>query len=350
MKKLLIFGDGSIIHTKKWIDVFKGYYKLYLISFSKAEFTGVECHYLDVGTISTSGNNYKYLLQILKVRKLIMRIKPDIINAHFLTSYGFIIALLNLRMPVLLTLHGSDVLITPQKSLMYRLAAKYTLSKLDYYFSAATHISVILEKKYHVKSTKITTIQYGVDVKKITQMQSDIKDIGFISTRNFVQNSNISIIIKAFAQYVKKNPENKLYILGSGVQEKELHDLVESLEVKENIIFTGKLQHDELLKFLVRAKNYLSMTTSDGSSLSLLEAMAAKVIPIVSDIRANREVLQDAAYYSEISVENLFITMNKSCYVKEIIERNFNYVAQYADFEKNKNIIRDTFSKYVINN
>lgn len=350
MKKLLIFGDGSTIHTKKWIEIFKGYYKLYLISFSKAEFNGVECHYLDVGKISTSGNNFKYLLQILKVRKLIMRIKPDIINAHFLTSYGFIISLLNLRMPVLLTLHGSDVLITPQKNLMYRLAAKYTLSKLDYYFSAATHISVILEKKYHVKSTKITTIQYGVDVKKITQMQSDMKDIDFISTRNFVQNSNVSIIIKAFAKYVRKNPEKKLYILGSGVQENELHDLVESLEMKENIIFTGKLKHDELLKFLVRAKNYLSMTISDGASLSLLEAMAAKVIPIVSDIKANREVLQDSAYFSEISAENLFITMNKSCYDRAIIERNFNYVAQYADFEKNKNIIRDIFSKYVINN
>jgi len=347
MKKILFFADGTTIHTKKWIDMFRNQFELYLISFSKVHIKNVTCYCIDVGKISTSGGNFKYLFHILKVYKLINYIKPDIINAHFLTSYGFIASLLRYKIPVLLTIHGSDILIAPQKHFLYNLSAKFALSRLDYFFSAAKHITTILEKKYKVPSSKISTIQYGVDVKKIIRLMGKIKDIDFVSTRNLIKNSNVDIIIKAFKGYIENNRDKKIYIIGDGEEENTLFELANSLNLKKNVIFLGRLDHDDLLKILVRAKFYVSMTSSDGTSLSLLEAMASGAIPIVSDIPANRAVLSNYSFYSPIDVKQLTDTIENCYYDNSIIERNLKYIIKNANLNKNQKKIKRIFLRFI---
>jgi len=58
---------------------------------------------------------------------------------------------------------------------------------------------------------------------------------------------------------------------------------------RDRVVFVGGTSQDQLKKIVKSASFYLSASTSDGTSSSLLEAMASGLVPIVSDIAANRE-------------------------------------------------------------
>jgi glycosyltransferase involved in cell wall biosynthesis len=76
-------------------------------------------------------------------------------------------------------------------------------------------------------------------------------------------------------------------IVGDGSLLDTLKQRVNAVGLDGRVSFTGKVHNDELLEILRRHNVYLSASLWDGTSLSLLEAMAMGLFPIVSDIRAN---------------------------------------------------------------
>jgi hypothetical protein len=59
------------------------------------------------------------------------------------------------------------------------------------------------------------------------------------------------------------------------------------------IRFIGYVPHEELAGFLAAADVYVSTSTTDGASVSLDEAMACELAPVVTDIPANRAWIKD---------------------------------------------------------
>jgi glycosyltransferase involved in cell wall biosynthesis len=78
-------------------------------------------------------------------------------------------------------------------------------------------------------------------------------------------------------------------IAGDGPQLKELESLAESLQVADQIVFLGSIENPELPEYLNAADLYVSTSHSDGTSLSLLEAMGCALPVIVTDIESIRE-------------------------------------------------------------
>jgi glycosyltransferase involved in cell wall biosynthesis len=73
-----------------------------------------------------------------------------------------------------------------------------------------------------------------------------------------------------------------------------LERLADELGMSDAISFGGGYRLSELPQLLSRHSVYISASLFDGASLSLMEAMAAGLFPVVSDIPANREWLQDS--------------------------------------------------------
>ena len=63
----------------------------------------------------------------------------------------------------------------------------------------------------------------------------------------------------------------------------------EKLGVKEYVKFLGKIRHRDVAKYLEASDIYVSTSLSDGTSASLLEAMALSLPVVVTDIPGNRE-------------------------------------------------------------
>jgi alpha-1,3-mannosyltransferase len=109
------------------------------------------------------------------------------------------------------------------------------------------------------------------------------------------RNKRIDCLIETTALLKKSLPEVKLKIVGEdweGIR-KELEVLAEKMGVRENVEFLGKADRGELLEHLSKATFFVSASQYEGFGISVIEAMAAGCVPIVNDITAFREFIED---------------------------------------------------------
>ena len=100
---------------------------------------------------------------------------------------------------------------------------------------------------------------------------------------------NHDTLIRAFAKVSMQFPFTALLIIGDGPLKSMLIELAASLGVSDKVFFAG--QRDDVPK-LLRALDVFSFPTwREGLPLSLLEAMASSVPPLVSDIPCHQEVV-----------------------------------------------------------
>jgi glycosyltransferase involved in cell wall biosynthesis len=97
-------------------------------------------------------------------------------------------------------------------------------------------------------------------------------------------------VIMAMPEVLKRVPAARLMIGGEGALEEQLRDLTRRLGVAGAVEFTGTAAWPAgLAERLGSAAVYVSVPSSEGTSVTLLEAMAAGAYPVVSDLPGNRE-------------------------------------------------------------
>lgn len=131
-------------------------------------------------------------------------------------------------------------------------------------------------------------IETGSDPLRIVRPET----IEIICSRWFEPIYNNELIILAAALLPADLPPYKLTFLAGGSLLSEavgLADRVLHPEARANVMFLGGVVHRELLERYRKAHIYVSVSNSDGTSTSLLEAFACGLFPVVTDIPANTE-------------------------------------------------------------
>ena len=108
-----------------------------------------------------------------------------------------------------------------------------------------------------------------------------------ICTRRFESVFDHLTIINALAILKEKKIDFKMTFVGNGSLLESVKEHVSKLGLSDKVNFLGKVNNDELPGLLAQNDIYLSASKWDGTSLSLMEAMACGLFPIVSDINAN---------------------------------------------------------------
>jgi len=294
--KYLILADGKSPHTFKWVKELYNYFDLSLITLNGydkqlLQYIDKEQIYVLNESVNAEGGNFKLLLKYFEIKKIVNALQPKYINAHYISSYGVLAALVkrnNLQLKLIQSAWGSDVLVTPFENRIKRVSTKFALQYADLITSDSFYMS---DKIIEISATEaIETFAFGLE---IVVMDDDVaKDENLIfSNRALSENYNINTIIRWFAGL--ENRDLKLVIANDGVQRKELEALCISLNVSQQVKFVGFLTKDEQDVLYKKAKYYISIPNSDSTAVSLLEAMAFGCYPIVSNLPANREWILD---------------------------------------------------------
>ena len=203
-QKYIIFGDASYPHIHKWYSQLKGYYDVYIVTFGKKE--DISYEYKNLISleldISSSGGNKQVLKSLGKVYKIFKKISPDIVNSHYLTSYGLIASLIKkvLRFYLVQSTWGTDVLVTPNKNKIYKFLAKFSLNSADLISSDSFSMTdVINELSYK----KVITFPMGVEKSLLENTYKKYDDFTFLSLRTLNKNSNIEMIINSFCVFME---------------------------------------------------------------------------------------------------------------------------------------------------
>ena len=335
--KICFFADSESIHTVRWCNHFHELgHEVHLISFKEVILPNIHTHTVDSGNIREAGGNWKVLLKFRQVKKIVNQISPDIFHALYATSYGITGSLCGFH-PYVITALGSDILISPKSSRIYRFLLKYAFSKTDLITVMSDQMKIETEA-IGVPLEKIFTLPFGIDPTVFNANNRELDKDRFVitSTRNFEYIYNIPHLIKAVAKVKVKIPSIKLNLIGAGSLEQDLKDLVKQLNLEDYVTFFGKVPQLKIVEVLNHSHVFVSVSLSDGNNISLNEAMACETLCIATNIPANTQWIQH-------NENGFLIAIND---VNSLAEYLLEAFENYDDFQKkaipiNKKLIEE---------
>jgi glycosyltransferase involved in cell wall biosynthesis len=260
---------------------------------------------------------------ILTIMNLLKKIQPDLV--HLYVQHYYSIPLILSGLPYILTSWGNEVLKLPSDNAILKTLARYAAMNarkvtVDAECVKKTWIEIgIPEKKIEVIFFGVDVNAFnpninGQDVRKRLGLGKD--DIVVISTRAFYEDPpyNVECLIRAIPLVLKKHRNVRFIIKGEGPLENYLKNLVRELNVSRHVRFAGLVPHYEVAQYLAAADIYVSTCLIDTTSVSLLEAMACGLSPIVTDIVGNREWIKNGVNGF------LFPPKNSNALAEKIIE------------------------------
>ncbi|GAB4350802.1 MAG: hypothetical protein Kow0099_34580 [Candidatus Abyssubacteria bacterium] len=221
----------------------------------------------------------------------------DLLHAHWVVPAGLIgiIAGRLWRKPVIVTAHGSDILVTPKGSRTMRGIVRFVLQKADGVTSVADHLTEEIVQM-GIQRERVLTFPMSVPTDSFRpegpSVQVDEGPIIF-SNRSLYPIYNVELLIRAAPLILNEVPRAKILVAGEGPEAERLASLIHSLALDDQVRLVGALPHSRMPEYLRGATVYVSTALSDGASVSLLEAMACGIFPVVADIPANREWITD---------------------------------------------------------
>ncbi len=239
--------------------------------------------------------------------RYLSRLKPD----FFLSPCGFLPYPLDC--PSLTVIHDINFEHNPQDvPFMTRMFYRREFPK---FARRATHIATVSEyskqdiaETYNIDAEKISVVYNGADniFKPVNQeVKKEIKEKYTTGQEYFLfvgsvhPRKNLKRLILAFDEFKKQtNLSHKLVIVGAMFfKNTELLQTYEQLQYKEDIVFTGRLDIDELAKVYASALALAFVPYFEGFGIPILEAMYCDVPVISANVTSMPEVGGEAVLY-----------------------------------------------------
>jgi glycosyltransferase involved in cell wall biosynthesis len=308
MKKItvLILSDANSSHTLKWVrGLSERGITIILYSLSDVENKQAYAKHDNViiehGDISpdifqkSAGAFSKaiFLKTVPHIKKLISRYVPDIVHAHFATSYGIMGALSGFH-PFIISVWGNDVFVFPQKSFVHKKILQFNLNRANIILSTS-HVMAKETSKYSSKPIVVTP--FGVDL-NIFQSSKKMKkndEIVIGTVKSLEDKYGIKYLLEAFKLLINKNRNLKLLIVGGGTKEIELRELTKKLGIEKRTKFQGKVAYDDVVNYHNRMDIEVFPSIIDGESfgVSVVEACACENPVVVANVGGLPEVVED---------------------------------------------------------
>lgn len=227
---------------------------------------------------------------ILNLREVLKRINPEVVLAGPLQTCAFLVAASGFRRLVSMS-WGYDLLIDARRNRWMAWLTRYTL-KRSAAFLGDCEVIRQLAVTYGMNPQRIVTFPWGVDLRHFSPSQRQARQgerFVFLSTRSWEPIYGVNLIARAFGELAPKYPYAYLILLGNGSQASLLRKILSQADVLDQVSMPGQIGFKELPRYYHLADVYVSASHSDGTSISMLEAMACGRPVIVSDIPGNRE-------------------------------------------------------------
>jgi len=296
-------------------------HEVHLISSNYEDIEGIKIHLIGK---KKEGSVTNFIRKMFQTRKLVWKIKPDILHAHYVFGYGTFAAFANYH-PFVVSPWGSDIAVDPDKSLFHKLAISYTFKKAD---AVSAGDEVIKNRLIELKCNKdkivplrlatVNTNKFHPSKKSIQLRRSICKDNEFLVlyARQLKSNYKPEIFIQAIPFVLKKMSNVRFIILGNGKMKCQLKELAQKLNVEDKIVWGGKIPHSKMPEYLASADIYVDtfVNTSNnevidkgnGIGVLTLEAMSCATPQILPDrIEVTSGELYQGLIYRPLDYQDL---------------------------------------------
>jgi glycosyltransferase involved in cell wall biosynthesis len=296
-------GDPNSIHFRRWVGFMaeRGDRVTLIVADGKPIGAGLPATIAIERFTPFTGHRFRpwgVIAARRSLRRVIARVKPDVLNAHYLTVNG-LHAWLSGFHPYVVTLWGSDVFITPKKSRLAALVARTTLRAAD---MVMVNSDALLRGALAVGAPPDRTemVQFGVDLTRFAPGPAPAglrAHLGLEGRRVVFSPRNITPLYRhqVVVEAVATLPRDVAVVFSRHrAQEDELAAVerrVEELGLTDRVVIVPEIAHAEMLDFYRLADVVVSIPASDSTAVTILEALACEKQVVAGDLPSVREWL-----------------------------------------------------------
>ncbi len=286
--RVVYLADAPYVHTRRWVRHFveRGW-DAHVISFRPAEIEGATVHHVDG---FESIGKARYLLRAGRVSSLIARLKPQLVHALHLTSYGFLAGRSEFQ-PSIVSVWGTDVLEAPSVSPFHRWLTRQALARAG--AVTATGLRLAEATLPHTPERKpVAVIPYGIDLERFAFTDREPHTpvtVGAVSRLS--PEKGHQYLLRAVASLRDRGLELRVVLAGDGPSRGELESLARELRL--DVEFIGEVAHDAVPDVLRRLDVFAMPSTWEGFGVSALEASATGLPVVASDVHGIPDVVRD---------------------------------------------------------
>jgi glycosyltransferase involved in cell wall biosynthesis len=312
MPRILYFSRDYTVHDQRFLTALaKTEHQVFFLRLEKGA-SGMDEKLLppEIQLVNWAGGKEVYLdAQRARLssglKQVIKQIKPDLIQAGPLHLSAYLAARSGFQ-PLVSMSWGYDLLYEAKQSPQAHRAIRYTLSHSAAMVGDCRTVRQ-LAISYGMPDERIVTFPWGIDLDRyrlqverfgrLLPLTFNVQrsTIILLSNRAWEPMYGVDVIARAFVQAAKNHPELRLVMLGNGTQAALIRQTLQDGGVLDRVQFPGQVGEADLPRYYRETDLYLSASHSDGTSISLLEAMASGTPVIVSDIPGNREWVEPGA-------------------------------------------------------
>jgi glycosyltransferase involved in cell wall biosynthesis len=233
---------------------------------------------------------------VMDFRRVVKRIQPDLIHAGPIQTCAFIAVLSGFR-PILTMSWGFDLMDDVHKGKWMERVTHYTL-KRSAFFTSDANVTRDKAVAYGMNPDRTVVFPWGVNLQDFAPSTANRQpSTGFtlFCNRSWEPRYGVDVLAKAFVKVAQQHPDVDLLLIGGGSQAQNLRGIFQRGGVLERVTMPGQITQKELPRFYNMADLYISPSHVDGSSVSLMEALACGMPCLVSDIPANKEWVEEGA-------------------------------------------------------
>jgi glycosyltransferase involved in cell wall biosynthesis len=292
------------------------------------------------------------------LRRLTKEIKPDLIHAGPIQTCAFIAALSGFR-PILSMCWGYDLVQDADRNSWMKWITRYTLKRSAYFVSDAQftrHKAVA----FGMNPENTVIFPWGVDIEHFTKKtfkRSNVRTFTLFCNRTWEEIYGVDVLAKAFVKVAASSPNVNLVLLGGGSQGARIRHILINGAVMDRVHFGGQVTYNDLPRWYQMADIYISPSHVDGSSVSLMEALACGVPCLGSDIPGNKEWIVEGENgwlfrdgdANDLANKILAAIKSRKSF-KQICESARKTAEQRADWKKNFGKLLEAYDKAVSQN
>jgi L-malate glycosyltransferase len=234
------------------------------------------------------------------LREVLRQVKPDVLHAGPIQTSAFLAALSGFR-PLVSMSWGSDLLKDADRSRLMRWITLYTLGRSTVLVGDCEAVRA-KAASFGFPSERSIMFPWGIDLDRFTPGCAESfrarlgwqKSFVVLSLRSWEPVYGVDVMLRGFARaYHQANaaggPALRLLMLGGGSQAGLVHKIIQENGLQDVVYLGGQVNQQDLPKMYQAADLYLSASHSDGSSVSLMEALGSGLPALVTDIPSNQE-------------------------------------------------------------